>query len=182
MAQTFFGSGSFGVGRASESPVQLLLLEGIAGAAETEESVGVMQAGAPVTGGVGEFLLGHEKSAFPALELFLVDFVVAGFGEGRERMLHFSLPCNVAMRARCCQPQVAALYGIRSCEKIAVFESARTIAVPRRRCGPTPQSQEHRICTCNSNSRMNHSIQMCRPAARYQSLEACCPRHGETRD
>jgi hypothetical protein len=38
--------------------------------------------------------------------------VVAGFGEGRERMLHFSLPCNVAMRARCCQPQLAGLYGI----------------------------------------------------------------------
>ncbi len=70
--------------RAAGDLVCLFLLEGIARSTETQERVRVMQAGSPTAWGLGEILLGYEKPAVPALELLLIDFVVAGFREGRE--------------------------------------------------------------------------------------------------
>jgi hypothetical protein len=71
-------------GRANGNRDYLFLLKGVTRPAETQECVGVMQAGTPTAWGLGELLLGYEKPAFPTLKLFLVDFVVAGFREGCE--------------------------------------------------------------------------------------------------
>jgi hypothetical protein len=55
------------------------LFERVAGAAKLDERVGVVGTGAPIAARFDEFFFGNEKPAVAALELFVLNLVVASF-------------------------------------------------------------------------------------------------------
>jgi hypothetical protein len=63
------------------NPFLFLPGEGIAGATILDKCVGMIRAGSPVAAGGDEILFGNKETAIAALELFVINLVIAGFSE-----------------------------------------------------------------------------------------------------
>jgi hypothetical protein len=68
----------------------LFLFEGIAGAPILDESVGMVGAGTPIAVRTDKFFFGDEELAVTALEVFVLNLVIASFPECCKLVLHAS--------------------------------------------------------------------------------------------
>jgi hypothetical protein len=77
-------------GRGAAGLLLFFLLEGIAGAPILDECVGMVWAGTPIAVRTDEFFFGDEELAITALELFVLNLVIASFPECCKLLLHAS--------------------------------------------------------------------------------------------